>query len=404
MNLAVKDIRHNRGRFALTAVGIGMLLLVVMGMGGIYRGIVEDATLLIDSVGADLWIVQRDTRGPFAEISRLPHSLVDRLAGVPGVAGVREFVEHTIQRQREGKLLRISVVGLGWPGDRGQWLPLVAGRHLGQGHFEMVADRTLGFQLGDRIRLGKDIYSVVGITSGMISSTGDGVGFFTYNDALAIQFDLSGEAIRLAREGRRSRTAESEVGMVEPGLLERASASSNLIPVLESPSLSAVLVTMRPGSHPQAVQQILSGWSDVTVYTAEEQRQLMLGGTVERTMRQIGLFRALLTVIAGIIMMLILYTLTLDKLHSIALLKLIGAPNRVILRLILSEALLLGALGYGIAYLVGGRVFPLFPRRVLVVQADLITLAGIVLGISVLSSTLGIWKALRVQPNTALMG
>ena len=72
MNLATKDIRHNLGRFALTSLGIGMLLMVVMGMGGIYRGVVEDATLLIDRVDADLWIVQRNTRGPFAELSRVP--------------------------------------------------------------------------------------------------------------------------------------------------------------------------------------------------------------------------------------------------------------------------------------------------------------------------------------------
>ena len=36
MNLASKDIRHNVGRFSLTTIGIGMLLMVVMGMGGIY--------------------------------------------------------------------------------------------------------------------------------------------------------------------------------------------------------------------------------------------------------------------------------------------------------------------------------------------------------------------------------
>ena len=44
MNLALKDIRHNFGRFALTAIGIGLLLMLVMGMGGIYRGLVDDAT------------------------------------------------------------------------------------------------------------------------------------------------------------------------------------------------------------------------------------------------------------------------------------------------------------------------------------------------------------------------
>ena len=76
------------------------------------------------------------------------------------------------------------------------------------------------------------------------------------------------------------------------------------------------------------------------------QRELLLKGTVEKVRRQIGLFRVLLTVIAAIIMALILYTLTLDKIHSIALLKLIGAPNTVILGLILQQALILGVAGF----------------------------------------------------------
>ena len=83
MNLSIKDIRHNRP-VRPTAMGIGMLLMLVMGMGGIYRGMVEDATLLIDSVGADIWVVQRDTRGPFAEISRMSPIAEDRVAGRSG--------------------------------------------------------------------------------------------------------------------------------------------------------------------------------------------------------------------------------------------------------------------------------------------------------------------------------
>jgi len=61
MNLAYKDIRKNLGRFVITTIGIGMLLMVVMGMAGIYRGLLEDATFLIHKIGADLWIVQQDT-------------------------------------------------------------------------------------------------------------------------------------------------------------------------------------------------------------------------------------------------------------------------------------------------------------------------------------------------------
>ena len=144
------------------------------------------------------------------------------------------------------------------------------------------------------------------------------------------------------------------------------------------------------------------GWNDVSVFTREDERQLMLSGSVEKVRRQIGLFRTLLTIISAIVMALILYTLTLDKLHAIALLKLIGTPNRTILGMILQQALFLGGLGYVFAYLVGQKVFPYFPRRVIITREDLLQLGLVVLGISVLSSVLAIWRALRVQPNEVL--
>jgi putative ABC transport system permease protein len=402
MNLATKDIRHNLGRFALTAVGVGMLLMTVMGMGGIYRGVVEDATLLIDRVGADLWIVQRSTRGPFAEVSRVPPNLVHRALTVPGVSHAREFVYHTIQREWNGKPLRIAVMGLSWPSDKGQWIPLTAGRHLRQNHFEMIADETLGLALHSKIRLGKEQYTVVGTTSSLISANGDGIAFVTVQDAQAIQFDLPGEAVRLERASREARGTSFEAAIHQPGLLENAWMQSSALPAIARPQLSAVMVGLRPEADPIQVADIVGGWSDVSVYSKEGQRELLLKGSVEKIRRQIGLFRALLTVIAAIIMALILYTLTLDKLHSIALLKLIGAPNITILGLILQQALLLGALGFGFAYVAGRQVFPLFPRRVIVTEADLLQLAAIVLVISIASSILGIWKAMRVSPSEAL--
>ncbi len=402
MNLATKDIRHNLGRFALTTFGIGMLLMIVMGMGGIYRGIVEDATLLIDSVGADLWIVQRNTRGPFAELSRVPPSLVYRANAVPGVRESREFVYHTIQRERDGKPLRIAVLGLSWPVDKGQWVSLIAGRALAQGHFEMLADKSLGLALGEHIKLGKDTYKVVGITSDMMSSGGDGIGLFTVSDALAIQFDKPGEAVRLERAARQARGELSELTATQPALLENAVKPASQLPSIARPQITAVMISLAPGVDADHVAEIISGWGDVTVYTRDGQRELLLKGSVEKVRRQIGLFRVLLTLIAAIIMALILYTLTLDKIHSIALLKLIGAPNRVILGLILQQALILGLLGFVIAYLIGQRIFPMFPRRVILAQQDMVELAGIVLVISVVSSLLGIWKAMKVSPNEAL--
>ncbi len=402
MNLAIRDVRHNLGRFALTAVGLGLLLMIVMGMGGIYKGIEEDAILLIDELDSDLWIVQSETRGPFAELSRLPSSVEDRALTVPGVSDARRFVTHTVQRVHQGRPIRISIVGLSWPEDRGEWLPILSGRTIGQGHFEMVADRTLGLAIGEMVQLGKDSYRVVGITQNMISSGGDGLAFLTVSDALAVQFDSVGEATRLERAARRGRAEHTDIVQSQPGMLERADLPAKLIPALGSPTVSAILVNVKPGVDVESVRSVMDGWADVTVYSAEEQRQLLLQGPVDRARRQIGLFRVLLVAISAIIMSLILYTMTLDKVHDIALLKLMGAKDRVIIGLVLQEAFLLGGIAYVIAYMIGGQLFPFFPRRVIVTTEMMIWLAFAVAVICVVGSSLGIRKAMGVSPNEVL--
>jgi putative ABC transport system permease protein len=404
MNLAARDIRHHAGRFVLTTVGIGLLLMIVMGMGGIYRGLIHEAVLLVNRMEADVWVVQGGTRGPFAEISRVPITLEDRARAVPGVAWARRFVSHTVQREHQGRPLRMVVQGLAWPDDQGDWIPLTAGRPLRQAHFEMIADRSLGLSLGEHLTLGKDRYTVVGLTRGFVGTGGDGLAFFSASDAMAIQFDVPGDALRLERASRRERVASEDLGQVLPLLLERAGGPGSGIPALTPAQASAVLLKLQPGTDPTAVIRTLSAWPDVTAFSTEEQRQLLLGGMVDRSRRQLGMFRVLLIIISTIIMALILYTLTLDKLHDIAMLKLIGARNGVIVGLILQQALLMGTLGYALAWWLGQYAFPRFPRLVIIETPDLLMLAGIVLAISVLASLLGIAKAMRVEPNKVLAG
>ncbi len=402
MNLATKDIRHNFGRFALTTVGIGMLLMIVMGMGGIYRGLIHEATLLVDQIGADLWVVQGTTRGPFAEVSRIPANLEDRARAVPGVAGARRFVSHTIQRQHRGLPLRMVVQGLSWPDDKGDWVPLIAGRPLRQAHYEMIADRSLGLPPGEKVRLGKDVYEVVGLTKGMVGTGGDGLCFFTASDAEAIQFDVPGEATRLERAARLARLESMDLGRVTPLLSERVLGPASELPALAPPQVSAVMLTIQPGANAAKIAETISTWPDVTVYSTQQQKDLLLSGMVDKSRRQLGLFRALLIIISTIIMALIIYTLTLDKIHDIAMLKLMGARNGVIAGLILQQALLIGALGYGLAYWLGTFAFPKFPRLVVIENQDLLSLGVIVLGISVLASLMGIGKAMGVEPNKVL--
>ena len=399
MNLAIRDIRHKFGRFVLTTVGMSLLLMVVMGMGGIYRGLVQEATLIIDRADADIWVVQRETKGPFAEISRLPRNMEERVAAVEGVQSARPLVSHTIQRDYKGRVLRLTVQGLP---DDGAWLDIIRGRPLGCGHYEMLADKSAKLPLGTELKLGKDVYRVVGITDRMNSPAGDAMVFVSLNDAIAIRDDFPGEAIRLEREARVRRFDGMPYGSTSVEHAETLRSAREHPAALPGPRIGAVLVKVRPGWNVEEVRRRIGTLPDVTAYTTQEQRDIMLGGVVARSSRQQKLFRRILTIVSTVVMTLILYTLTLDKLHDIAMLKLLGARRTVIVGMILQQALLIGCLSFALACLFGTWAYPHFPRRVVILRGDQLALFGVVIGISVLASLAGIRKALRTDVGEVL--
>ena len=91
INLASRDVLHGWGKFLFTGIGLGLLIGATLTMAGVFRGMVDDGQVLIDNSGADLWVVQQDTLGPYAESSSLPDDAWRRLRALPGVEQVVPF-------------------------------------------------------------------------------------------------------------------------------------------------------------------------------------------------------------------------------------------------------------------------------------------------------------------------
>ena len=112
ISLAGRDILHSWGKYAFTGLGLGLLIGVTLSMAGIYRGMVDDGKALLTNSGADLWVVQQDTLGPYAEPSNLRDDVYRGLLGLPGVLRVANATYLTMQVQRAGQ---------DWPQDAGGW-------------------------------------------------------------------------------------------------------------------------------------------------------------------------------------------------------------------------------------------------------------------------------------------
>lgn len=400
MNLAVRDIRHHRGRFLQTCGGLGLLLAVVMSMGGIYRGLVTEATALLRASGGDLWIVQQDTNGPFAANSRIAEEVKYRIAAVPGIEKASGLSFQNIQIERNGKPLRFFLLGYEEGGLGGPPV-IVAGRGIGQKHYEMVANRTMKVPLGDKIRLGLHEYTVVGITDKMVGAGGDPVAYLTLADAQEVQFQDDNDAIRNNRVRTAARLAQ--LSFLSPA---QAEALTPQVSALAGSThiVNAVVAKLAPGANLEEVRDRIRRWNHYRPISNAEQGKILTEGMIAKAKQQLGLFRIILLVISAVIISLIIYTMTMDKLRVIATLKLIGSQNRVIVGLILQQSLLMGVAAYGVGYGIIRMTYDRFPRRVELVPLDLQALFAIVMAICVVASLIGIRKALKVEASEALGG
>lgn len=377
MNLAFRDIRHKLGRFILTCLGLSLLLGVVVTMAGIYRGQTADALALLNATDADVWIVESGSQGPFAEASRVPGDTRELVARIYGVEEAGSLTLQTVQMLHNGRRLRIQIVGYE-PGRPGAPAHLTDGRQITSSRFELIADRQTGLKVGERITLGRDSFTVVGLTSGVVTLSGDSVLYMALRDAQQLQFDLAPPAARkeAARGAQRSGTD----------------------------FVNAVVAKVSPNVPPAVIATEIARWKHLSVLTGAQQETLLTRTVIERASRQIGLFMTVLTLVSAVIIALIVYTLTLDKTRDIATLKMIGAPDRTIIGLIVQQALLMGVSGFVIGTALVFVFRGVFPRRIEMLPTDIAGLFVVVVVVCLAASALGVRVAVKVDPSRALAG
>lgn len=377
MNLAYRDVRHNLFRFVLTCLGLSLLMAVVLAMMGIYNGAVIDALTIARAPKVDIWVVEAETKGPFAESSRIPGATREAVARLQGVADAGSITYQNADGEYNGTSRRLYIIGyepsrLGGPQD------LIAGRPITRTHFEMIADARTGLALGDRVRLGRNHFNVVGLVRDHVNSGGDPAVYISLLDAQTLQFEIDPAAVRVKR-------AKGEV-------------SEN------QDSVNAVIARLQPDADPEQVTASVRRWKHLSGLTQAEEETLLTRSVIERQRRQLGLFMAILMAVSAVVIALIIYMMTIEKLKQIATLKLIGAPDRTIVWLIVQQSLALGITGWLFGLGMLSLVKDYFPRRVVLEVPDALAMGGIIAMVCVVASGLGIRAALRADPATALGG
>ena len=380
INLAQKDISHSLGKFLVTAMGVGLLLGIVIVMIGIYRGMIVESEVLINDINADLWVVQDNTLGPFAEASRIHEDLKDSIRVIEGIKNAEALTFQNIQLPSPLKPTRVVAVGFDPHGTFNPINPkrIVEGRTLQRSHYEIVISDNVGFSLGDTIHLGRDDYKVIGITHGSVASSGDPLVYVSLKDAQELQFLYTNNRIRNDRD-RGIKNNDSHM-------------------------VNAIVARVKEGYSVDNITKELQRFKHKSVFTQVQQHEILTKNLIEKSSKQIGMFAIILIIVSTIIISLIIYTMTLEKMKEIAIMKLIGIPNRMIIKMVVQETILLGLLAFSFGTTFSYLTYDKFPKKVVLEVPDTLALFVIVLFTSILASFIGVKKVVSADPTTAIGG
>ncbi|NPA82336.1 MAG: FtsX-like permease family protein, partial [Epsilonproteobacteria bacterium] len=168
--------------------------------------------------------------------------------------------------------------------------------------------------------------------------------------------------------------------------------------------VNCVVATLKEGADPKEAALNIKRWKHKSVYTAAEQKEILTKNVIERASKQIGMFTVILVVVSNIIIALIIYTMTLEKIKEIAIMKLIGLPNKTIIKMIVEETLVLGILAFVFGNIFSHLIYDKFPKRVILIPSDAWVLFAIIITASVIASFFGVYKAIKADPTSAIGG
>ena len=168
--------------------------------------------------------------------------------------------------------------------------------------------------------------------------------------------------------------------------------------------VNAVLVRLAPGYSPEDVARDIERSKRLTVYTRADMEEILIGKLIATSSKQIGMFLVILAIVSAAIVAFIIYSLTMDKIREIAVLKLIGTRNTTIASMIMQQAVALGVIGFVVGRITASFAAPLFPKYVLLMPMDAVIGFVAVMVICVLASLVAIRMALKVDPAEAIGG
>jgi len=313
--LARKLLLHDRLRFGVAIAGVSVSVMLVLVQVGLYFGFMDTASAVIDASSADIWVGKAGSES-FEFASPFDERAYYKIASVPGVERAeRVLINFAQAKLPTGGDLGVQIVGI--ESVRAGIQPLLAPWNVVAGDAQrlteagaIVIDKTEYAKLQiDRVGTQTEISGVhaqvVAMTSGIRSFTTSPIVFTDLRSARSYLRGLGDDAVTYV------------LVKTAPGMIEQVKRTINALPHLAAFSTS------------EMSQRTRTYWSTRTGVGA-------------------GFFTtAVLGIIVGFVVVgQILYSGTLQYIREYGTLKAMGAKNSMVVRVILSQAMISAALGF----------------------------------------------------------
>jgi len=358
--LARRNLLAEPRRLVASTAGVGMAIMLILLLDGLWAGIKANVTTYEDNVGADLYVAQPGTQNFFGAISLIPRSTVDTVRADPDVdwaVPVRGFFSIVELHDRKVPTYVIGSV----PGERGGPWELRQGRAPeanDQVAIGSVMAKRHGLTVGDSIEIMGSRFTVVG----------------TSTDAFMASFVFMTHAATDQLLSAPATTSFVLVGTNDPAAVRERLGATGLS-ILDRDELAAndLSLMARAYSVPLTVM------------------------------------RAVAFTIGSLVIALTVYTAIMERRREYGIVKAMGARGRHLLTLTVQQTLIIAGIGLvsgGVLFL-AGRAYITWARPQFVILASPSSLARAVAAavlMALVAAVLPAGRLARLEPAAAYRG
>jgi len=308
MSLARRNLFQDKTRLALSIGGVALAVTLILIMNGFLAGMNRQITAYLDHSPGSIIVAQEDVVNLLGSTSLLPDGIIQKSETIRGVNEAIPILSQFIILDLHEKKQPAYMIGYDPHEGGGPW-QLIAGREP-RSKREMVFDRVLaerhGLKLGDQVEvMGKD-FTIVGLSNGTTSWM---TSFFFV------------------------RKEDAETLLLAPG------------------ATSFLLLTTRDKANLDDILRRLNNLSGVNALTKREMAANDLKLFSRVFSAPLKLMVGIAFLVGAMIVGLIIYTATVERQREYGVIKAIGAKNRFLYRIVLTQALFASVAGSSLGVL-----------------------------------------------------